>query len=724
MNSKYVRAALGTAMLMTSLNVAGFASGRASTGGTVQPYTDPANLTKLPWGSRSHWIQPWRAYMDTWPSSKIENAVGINYRINKDLDSVEPIFKHLAQNGFKFVRLEFGWGTISYDDPTKFVNPDRVEKLLSACKRAGLRPLILLNSNQGIPCPSKQYTVKLTQAAAKGVTEVHIDPATLKDAVPNRSGLSNLSGNWGAQNIFTQIQPDGTCTLSKPLEKDLPAGNVPAMTLKYLPFYPSKDKSTGNEPSEFRETMDGWLSYVKTVADTAKRILGTENSSNAGFDFEVWNEMSFGSNFLDINRYYPTDKPIAKGESSTIGIIKDTVDFVRDPKNHMPAVGVTDGFESQRPWGSGTTLPAGLTAISKHPYRGALKFPSDKNPLAGRPIDALGEPAGQVVNGKWQDNFTPTYTAFLPEYFIQGIQSETLIRDLAPFENNVGNAKHGRETHSRYSNGNDAPPPGMWITEVNLDSHGADPGISPEYLQSGKPVTDTVVTPADAEHLKAKSALRYLCSYVNKGVSRIYFFEAVEDDTMGLGLMSRTFVPTVKANNNVLPSDESSITSPAISAIHRLLTAMKGDGSVSKARQISLTRVTEHEDRIQFAGNPSTANSSSNPYPPLYNRDVLAFFPFQATKNKFVIPIYIMTRNVLEKYKGDAPNSDITRFDMPLETFRLNIGNVVGTNAKVSLYDPLTGQEDKAHILRTGAKNIEMEVELTDSPRILVIEEE
>ncbi len=723
MNTRYFKISLGIVILSSLFNASGRAAGGVSTGGTVLKYTDKAYMTELPWGTRSHWIQPWRAYMDTWPSSRMEHALGVNYRVGNDLASIEPVFKHLAKIGFKYVRLEFGWNNISWDDPSKLTRPEVFEKLLSACKKTRLRPLILLNSNHGIPCPSKQYSVILTQPASKGDTVVHIDPNTLKDAIASRSGLSNLSmKGWGAENLFTQIMPDGTCSLSKALGKDIPAGAHPAMTLKYLPFYPSRDKTTGREPSQFRETMNGWLSYISTISSNAKRVLGTEGTADAGFDVEVWNEMSFGSSFLNINRYY--DKPIAQGDYSPEAIIKYSVEYIRDPKNHMPNVGVTDGFESQRPWSTGSSLPAGLTAISKHPYRGMTKYPNERNLYSGKSVDALGEIEGKSVSGRWQDDFIPTYAAFLPEYFLLGLQTESLIRDLAPFDNVVGNSVHSRQSHAVYSTGKSAPPPRTWITEVNIDARGADPGISPEYLQSSKHTSDNEVTPADAEHLKAKSVLRYLSSYVNKGVARIYFFEAYENDEMGLGLMSREFISAVKANRYEVPSDEKSITSPAMFAIQNLLTVMKGDSSVGKPRQISLIRVSEHDnDHFQFAGNASMANSNPNPYPPLYNREVVAFFPFQATKHKFVIPVYVMTRNMLQRYKQNAPNTDITRFDMPKETFRLNIGNVVGSNAKVSLYDPLTGQEAGVHVINAGSSTIDLEAELTDSPRVLVIEE-
>ncbi len=725
MKTTYSNIVLGILFCTISMSAQARLNETRSTEGILDRYSDSTYLTALPWGSRSHWIQPWRAYVDTWPSERLVDSIGVNYRPDADLLSVDSIFKHLAKNGFKYVRLEFGWNSISWDDPTRLTFQDKFDKIVNACKNSGLRPLFLLNSHHGIPCPSKQYKVKLTQAASKGDTQIHIDPSTLNLAVAERSGLSNLSGNWGAETIFTQITSDGTCTLSRALTKDLPAGPALAMTLKYLPFYPSIDKSTGQEPSQFRETMNGWLSYVNTIAANARRVLGTEGVADAGFDFEVWNEMTFGSNFLDINKYY--DKPVVSGSPTLDGIIKYTVDYVRNAKNHMPGVGVTDGFEAQRPWGTGSILPAGLSAISKHPYRGMITIPSEKNPIAGRPLDALGAPAAQAVGGKWQEYFTPAYSAFFPEYFLSGIQTETFIRDLAPFTNNVGSTPHGRDSHALFENGKDAPPPGMWITEVNIDAHGADPGFLLEYRLGGLTKVDSTMTMADVDHLKAKAALRYLTSYVNKGVSRIYFFEAVDNplikDPIGLGLISRDFLPAIKANGYSIPPDDEAVTSPEMLAIRRLAAAMKGEHLEGRPRQISLQKIVEPESRVQFAGNPANENSNPNPFPPLYNRDVLAFFPFQASKHKFVIPLYIMTRNMIQRYKADAPSTDISRFDMPDEKFRLDIGNIIGTDAKVTLYDPMSDKLSPVAVIKSGTKNIEIEASLSDSPRLLIIEE-
>ena len=110
-----------------------------------------------------------------------------------------------------------------------------------------------------------------------------------------------------------------------------------------------------------------------------------------------------------------------------------------------------NGFESQRPWASGETSPPGLTAISKHPYKKIRRFPQDAaNDAPGiRPLDALGRPAGTLdkKTNRWKDDFIPTYDAFFPEYYLNAIQTEHLIRDLSPITTDLNGTDHGRSTH-------------------------------------------------------------------------------------------------------------------------------------------------------------------------------------------------------------------------------------------------------------------------------------
>ena len=145
---------------------------------------------------------------------------------------------------------------------------------------------------------------------------------------------------------------------------------------------------------------------------------------------------------------------------------------------------------------------------------------------------------------------------------------------------------------------------------------------------------------------------------------------------------------------------------------------MEGAEQISTPRSLELRALTDYEDNIQFEGNGTAA------YPPLYNRDVFAFLPFQVNAHRFVIPIYVMTRNVDELYKPSAAMSDPTRFDLPPERYGMKIGGVDGSEALVSATDPLTGETIPVDVISRSEDEIVVEMPVTDSPRLLTIEED
>ena len=456
--------------------------------------------------------------------------------------------------------------------------------------------------------------------------------------------------------------------------------------------------------------MAGWLAYTRVIATEAKRVLGTEGAADAGFDLEVWNELTFGSQFLSINNYY--EKPLIEGEWAPKEILHRTLAWVLDPTNRLPGVGVNDGFNNQWPWGAGSTAPPGLAALGKHPYAGVKRFPKDSGP-AGRPMDALGQPDGTEVSpGQWRDSFVPTYVSLFPEYFLSAIQTEHLIRDLSPITTDLYGVKHGRQTHPTWPDGTPAQAPQMWITEVNLDPNGADPGDLAAYTRGGQKPAAPGLTPADADRMKAKAILRYLVAFTNKGPVRFYFFAAQDNNPMGLGLVDRGFFQAVKAQHGVYPADDEIVTSPTMRAVRRLVHAM-GDVArepatkgvaIHEHRSVVLAKIAEDHGHKQFDGDPATVDKNPNPHPPLWNHDVLAFFPFQVNDRKFVVALYVMTRNLAQLYKPDARASDPTRFDLPEERYRLTIRGLQGDQARLSLFDPLDGKVRPVELLPPARK--------------------
>jgi hypothetical protein len=661
---------------------------------TVTNYTDPAQA--LAWGTDSHWKQPWRSYVDTVPAKTLLNAIGINFNVKAAW--AETTATLLKDSGFKRARIEVSWRAIDYDHPTEMTENDHEDLIakLNALKKNGLRPLIVLNSNHGEPCPIKHDTIQLTAPAQQGDTEIEVNPGEIGKIIPGRTGLK--SGGVAAQYLFTSVSPGGTVKLSAPLGSirpatgpgisTLPAGTLEVETLRYEPFHSPRNPD-GSANAGFEETLAGWLNYAHVVTREVKSILGSEE-----FDVEIWNELSFGSRFLEVNNYY---EPNIEGSNArnTEEILNRTVAYLRDPKNGVPNIGIGDGFANQTPWPSAANTPVGLTAIDKHPYPKIRSYPADATVGGNRPLNGLGEPAGEEFwNGgwrEWRETFIPTYEAFFPEYFLAGIQTETLIHDLSPTMTKVSAVEHGRFVHAP-----GGQPATEWITELNMNPASGPPTVEP-------------ITAPDVRHIETKVILRSLVAFVNKGVTAIDFFAARSGN---LSLVDPSFFAALHGSTPAYPGDAAG--GETMAAVRRLAESMSGGQALSTPRSLSLEELTDFSSNEQFAGNGTSA------YPPLFNRDVLAFLPFQVSPRKFAIPVYVMTRNMGQEYEGNGP----TRFDLPEEPYRLAIGGVNGENATATATDPITGSSTPVQIVGRTDQNLTVEMQVTDSPRVLTIEEE
>src|SRR3954471_16721027 len=92
--------------------------------GTLRDPIAPWQQTALQFGERSHWLQPWRGYLETMPASRLRRAIGINF--NVEAYQAGATAKLLARSGFKRARIELGWGALDYNDPGRFADEDSV----------------------------------------------------------------------------------------------------------------------------------------------------------------------------------------------------------------------------------------------------------------------------------------------------------------------------------------------------------------------------------------------------------------------------------------------------------------------------------------------------------------------------------------------------------------------------------------------------------------------
>lgn len=435
--------------------------------------------------------------------------------------------------------------------------------------------------------------------------------------------------------LITAYNADtGVATLSKPLPVAVAQGPRRLGVVRFAPFG-SLRRADGSPDPTTEATLRGWLDYVRAVSRSAQTALGTTDAADAGFDVEVWNELTFGSAFLDARSYY-APKP-AGADDAQRGwwpleeITARTAALVKDPASYMPGVRVGNGFDSQRPWGAGSTEPPGVDAICKHPYPPRQRYPDDVPDQ--QPLDALGRSDGARAKPAW----APRMTAFFPEYPLTALQTEHLIRDVSPIATELFRMRHGRETHP-----SGGAPLEMWVTEVNVSPVEAEPGITADR----------------AMRVKAKAALRTFTAFNHKGIARVYLYAAKERD-VGLGLLGEAFFARGAAAPPV---------SRVLAAVGRMMTwARARSGTIGPPRRLTVERVEEPDEHAIFEGDGTPA------HPALHHRDVLAVFPYQASAATFVVPYYVMTRDVLA--------------DMPEETFRVTIGGLAAARLRVEAYD-------------------------------------
>jgi hypothetical protein len=637
--------------------IAGLALALAAENRLAGRYTDPACLAKIPFGAHSHWLQPWRAYLETVPARKFLDGVGINLHLKGE--NPDLVLQMLAKCGVANARVEIGWGNVSYEDETRINGGPQFRAVLQACKRWNVRPMILLNSHHGVPCPVRMFERTATVGAAAGATRIELDDT--RDLVVGKSGLSGLTTYWAAEAMVTAI--DGRrVMLSKPLPKAIPAGTKVRMaTLKYRPF------SVPGSP-DYRETIAGWQRYVGAVAAMATDALGTAGGADKGFDVEVWNELTFGTHFLSINNYYRP--PLAKYDERTVrsDLVKATADYLDGHAEAFQGVRLADGFANTIPWPAAGDEPRRVVAIDKHPYAGRKAFPKDEQ--KGTRLDAQGE----------KTDFVPNYSMIFPEYYATAIQTETLVRDMGPITNVIYGAKHGR-----YARGA-GDPVSMWITEV---------GVAPNEIG----IRDRQAALA----LKAKTTARYLAFFLNKGVEKLQLFGAVEGD-LWLGIVQDNFCEYAR-KNRAYPTDDAPYTSPALMVMRRMTGKMREglDPSLTVTRSLAVESVSDRHNHFQFPGDGTAA------HPPLYDREVLAILPYQVNSHKFVIAFYVMTR-------------DVTK-DLAPEEFTIELSGLKEASVTVSSYDPIRDRTVPVRVDRRPERGLSLTVTAADYPCLLEIEE-
>ena len=582
----------------------------------VTPCVDPSQLD-CPGPKHSFYKEPWRAFLETRPAETFVQGIGINYNLPPAAD--DWAVRVLAESGIRSFRIEVGWGSVAWDE-THLNNEKRLRHLLELCKKYGVRPNLLLNANHGAPCPVRFFEKRLAEDAPAGSRSVKFMDNT--GLVVGRSGINHLTDSAAAEGLITAIDPTtGTCQLSKPLPKAISRDTpVKMATLKYAPFFPVGTK-------EFEETATGWVHYATLVTDTAAAA-GIDQ-----FDVEIWNELSFGSNFTDAKHYYdPAPFPQAKNfllpGGSCWEMARRTVESVKKAHPHARLI-----------WGfSNTTffhcpvakLPPGIDGQSYHPYgTGTKSYPKEED----LPQFNL-------------EGFTPTMQTRIPEGWAHlFVKTESLMKLLNP---------EARKAH----------PPGTERFHHCITEHGVVPG------ECG------ISDPAAAWDLKTKCALRSYCLWINKGIDLLDYFCAYDSQPLGMGLLNSE----IKA----IPADAKweDVATPPLKSLRNLVRAFDGAKPLDETAKLS-AMVTE-------LGEPRRIFEGDSTHPPLWQRQAFAVLPFQVDAHRFVVAVYAMTYDVTKRF--DPEPYRVTLSGLPGEVDSVSLYDPL-TDAKPAVSSKPSGPD-------------------------------
>lgn len=633
---------LTRALWVTGVMVAMATASRPSlaVGYSVIPYVDASQLDDLPPWALSHYKQPWRAWLDAVPGVQFREGLGINYQVPTYHDAV---IRMLAEHGFRTIRLEIGGSNLDWDMRLRADRRAFYDAILTACRRCEVRPLILLNNHQGVPCPVKWLWRKVVTGAEPGERTVQLD--SVDEIVPGRTGISGLTAYWAAEAMITACDPaTNTVTLGKPLPIALAAGSSVCLnTLKWLPL------SEVGTP-EFEETAAYWVQYAHTVCQFVA-------SYGIPFDIEIWNELTFGSRFLDINNYY--DPPIVSQTHDLYRqggrcweVARGIVELVT---HKWPETKCIWGFSNTTFFHTAiSTLPPGTDGQSYHPYGTAPRhFPQDEY-MAWDPWRNL-------------EGYVPHYRRIMPEGWAHdAIQLESLMRLLNP-------------------TARQAAPPGTVLFQHYITEHG--------WAPSESDVTDV----AWARQLKARMVLRASLFWLNKGITKLYFTCAYDENPLGMGLLDPRLLERRPRPGPGLRR----FATPALRALGNVTRAFARSRSLQRVRRLGVDVTKLSEPVAAFPGDVA--------HDPLWHREVFAVLPYQTQDTEFIVALYVMTR-------------DFTQ-EMEPELYRVTFHNVLGTRAAIRYYDPIQNRPAPAYIESFGPDFLTVRCWATDYPRLLMIRE-
>jgi len=203
-------------------------------------------------------------------------------------------------------------------------------------------------------------------------------------------------------------------------------------------------------------------------------------------------------------------------------------------------------------------------------------------------------------------------------------------------------------------------------------------------------------------YIKTKTTARYFTFYINKGVERVYLYAIAGGDT-SLGIVLDSFLAYTTNQSAPYPADDTPYVAPALLLLSNIVDQFS-DGYAEKFELVPLflDEISDDHDNTQFVGD------GTSQHPNLYDRDVFAFLPFQVNQDKYVIPYYVMTRDVM--------------VDLTPESFNLTISGIPDfSSTTVSGYDPIKDAQVPVSIVSRKGPQLVVTVIATDYPYLLNI---
>jgi hypothetical protein len=207
---------------------------------------------------------------------------------------------------------------------------------------------------------------------------------------------------------------------------------------------------------------------------------------------------------------------------------------------------------------------------------------------------------------------------------------------------------------------------------------------------------------------KAKYLLRAYSFYLNKGLTQVDLYNTYGTDTgdTDFGIALQSFL-TYDGANTVYPANDSAYVSPALKALGNMIAQMKNGLdttlTASSTRALTVKQIWDTHNHSQFTGDGTAA------HPNLYDREVLAFLPYQVNAHRFVIPYYVMTRNEL--------------VNLTPENFTIDFTGINAVGAAITAYDPLNGVSIPLTINQAASNEANVTLPAADYPYLLMVQE-